>query len=59
MVVQYFAQHGDQPGETLPPLDVGRIKMILMLPRSPILRFKPIKCRISLDDRGLAFPSQP
>ena len=41
MAVQYVAQHGYQPGKKLPPLDVGRrIIMILMLPPSPILCFK-------------------
>ena len=56
MAVQYFAQHGDQPGEKLPPLDVGGIIMILMLSRSPILCFKLVIVALLLMIEGWKFP---
>ena len=52
MAVQYVAQHGDQPGEKLPPLDVGRIIMILMLSASPILCFKIVVVAFLLMTEG-------
>lgn len=56
MAVQYVAQHGDQPGKTLPPLDVGRIMMILLLPPSPILYFKLVIVAFLWMIEGWPFP---
>ena len=55
MAVQYLAQHGDQPGEKLPPPDVGRIIMILMRPPSPIF-FNLVVVAFPLMIEGWPFP---